>query len=191
MGYAYDQKWSVEPRGPTYCLSWVWGPDITTSDASQIWSGIARMASNLLVQVISSALIIVYDPSHSAARHSGQVSFSFFLMWKPDYHALPDISHHCVQLPDFIRDPLPATFMLACLAYAVAAAAFYRLHPNDQYQQRFLLLAICSATFLSFPSIHDMRIWLPPMITAALMLSLFTHSIFPSLRAEAVEEVER
>lgn len=81
--------------------------------------------------------------------------------------------------------------MLACLAYAFAAAAFYRLHPNDQYQHRFLLLALCSATFLSFPSIHDMRSWLPPMTTAALVLSLLTHCTFPSLRAEAVKKVER
>ena len=81
--------------------------------------------------------------------------------------------------------------MLACLAYAFAAAAFYKLRPNDQYQHRFLLLAICSASFLSFPSIHDMRRSLPPMITAALLLSLFIHSTFPSLRAEAVKEVGR
>ena len=80
--------------------------------------------------------------------------------------------------------------MLACLAYAFSAAAFYRSCPNDQYQQRFLLLAVCVATFLSFATTHNMRSWLPPTITAALVLSLFTHSIFPSLRAEAFEEGE-
>ena len=189
MAYAYDQKWPVEPRGPTLSLSWGRGPDVTTPDAIQTWSDIATMAFYLLVQVTSSSIIIVYDPSHSLARHTPQVS----PMWNPDYHASTDsplILERHVQLPDFIRDPSPAAFMLACLAYAFAAAAFYRLHPNDKYQHRFLLLAVCSATFLSFPSIHGMRSWLPSMTTAALVLSLFTHSAFPSLRAEAVKKVE-
>ena len=79
--------------------------------------------------------------------------------------------------------------MLACLTSTFAAAAFYGSHPNDRYQHRFLLFAIGLATILSSASIHNMRSWLPSAITAALLLSAFTHHAFPSLRAETVEEV--
>lgn len=81
--------------------------------------------------------------------------------------------------------------MLACLAYAFAAAAFYTSHPKDQYQRRFLLLAIGIATILSFPTFLSLKNWLPPMSTAALVLSAFTHGMFPAWRTETVENEER
>jgi len=173
MGYTYDQRSPIKPRRPTLFLSWGRGPDFTKSDAIQTRSEIAAMASYLLIQVASNSLIILYDPSHSASRQIPQ---------------LLHIRERQFQVPDFIRDPSPAAFMLACLAYAFAAAAFYTSHPNDQYQRRFLLLAIFVATILSFPTFHSLKSCLPPMSTAALVLSAITHRMFPALRTEAVEE---
>lgn len=95
-----------------------------------------------------------------------------------------------LPVPAFIRTLSPEAFMLACLTYAFSAAAFYKLRPNDQYQQRFLLLAVCVVTCLCFATNHNMRSWLPSTITAALVLSTFTHSMFPSLRAKAFEEAD-
>lgn len=95
------------------------------------------------------------------------------------------------DVPDFIQDPSPEAFMLACLTYAFATIAIYRLHPNDQYRQRFLLSAMCFAALLSSIKFHNIRNWLPSTITAASVLSLFTHYIFPNLRADAVEVEER
>ena len=80
--------------------------------------------------------------------------------------------------------------MLACLAYAFTAAPFYAIRPNDQYRYQFLLFAVNIATSLSIVTKQNIRTWLPPVITAALVLSVFTHQIFPSLRAEVVDEVD-
>ena len=80
--------------------------------------------------------------------------------------------------------------MLACLAYAFTAAPLYAMRPNDRYRHEFLLFAISTATSLSFITKQNIRTWLPPVITAALVLSVFIHHIFPSLRAELVDEVD-
>ena len=80
--------------------------------------------------------------------------------------------------------------MLACLAYAFTAASFYAMRPNDRYRHQFLLFAISIATSLSFFTRENIRTWLPPVITAALVLSVFTHQVFPSLRAEVADEVD-
>ena len=80
--------------------------------------------------------------------------------------------------------------MLACLAYTFTAASFYAMRPNDLFRHQFLLFAISIATSLSFVTEQNIRTWLPPVITAALVLSAFTHQRFPRLRAELVDEVD-
>ena len=152
----------------------------------------AAMAFHLLVQMASGSLIMLYDPSHTAVRWVPQVR----LTWRPCHIALliqqpfQILERHSI-LPNFIRDPSPISFMLTCVAYAVAAAAFSSLHPNDQYRHRFLFCAVCIAPVLSLVTTQHIRSLLPPTITTASVLSVFTHSLFPSLRAEAIEEVDR
>lgn len=86
MGYNYDQEWPIEPRGPKLPLLWRWSPDFTTCDAVQEWSEMVEITFYLLIQVTSSLFIILYDPSHSAARQIPQVR----LIWNPDGHTFTD-----------------------------------------------------------------------------------------------------
>ena len=78
--------------------------------------------------------------------------------------------------------------MLACLIYALGAASFHQQYLNDQYQNRFVVAAIIISTVLSVPDLLYLKIWLPELITFAILLSAFVHYIHPQWRVEIVEE---
>lgn len=97
MGYSYDQKWPIEPRGPQLGLSCRSSSDFTTSDTLHTWSEMAGIVFSLLIQVASGLLFMSYDPSHSGARQIPQVR----LMWNRDHHTFTNITVTTYPWPNF------------------------------------------------------------------------------------------
>lgn len=162
---------------------WRRNADTTFADATTLESGriryrMARSICSVILQAASSSFIILYDPTHPRQQKDGDVL-------KP-----PLCSHPQVRIPNSIADPSPATFILACLFYAFAAASFHQLHANDQYQNTFLTAGASVAVLLSLAQFGTVKDFMPCAITIALMLSASVHCLYPGWRLKVAEELD-
>lgn len=116
MSYNYDQTWPVEPRGRTPCPFCQGSQDVVASDAIQTWSRHKRwfkkgeMAFSVLIQVGISPLIMLYDPTHSAARQIPRVR-----LVRDPHHALTEMTvttHPRATLSNTTLYPRPFTCSL-------------------------------------------------------------------------------
>lgn len=91
-----DQKWPIEPwaipqRHQPFLSDqpFVSGrdPKVASGSAVLTWAEEVEMAFSVLIQIGASPLIMLYDPSHSAARQKPQVR----LTWDPVHYAFPDM----------------------------------------------------------------------------------------------------
>lgn len=96
MGCTSDQKWPIEPwaipqRHHPFLSDqpFLRGRDrkVASGNAVRTWSEKVEMAFSVLIQIGASPLIMLYDPSHSAARQKPQVR----LTWNPDHYAFSDM----------------------------------------------------------------------------------------------------
>lgn len=83
-----DQKWAIGPSGFTRHHQRFFAgrdPKVAKSDGDAVRT--FKMAFSVLIQMGVSPLIMLYDPSHSAARQKPQVR----LTWNPDHYAFSDM----------------------------------------------------------------------------------------------------
>lgn len=76
MGCTCDQKCSLEPWSLNQRHQRFFGgrdPNVASGEAVRRWAEKVEMAFSVLMQIGASPLIILYDPSHSAARQKPEV----------------------------------------------------------------------------------------------------------------------
>lgn len=95
MSCTSDQKWSIQPWDLTQCHQRFFGGHDSKrtkseGEAVRTWAEKVEMAFSVLIQIGASPSIMLYDPSHSAARQKPQVR----LTPNPDHYAASDMISH-------------------------------------------------------------------------------------------------